>query len=248
MDVQEFQKSLVELCSRARKNGKILNGREVRDFFAGMDLDRSQLLKVLQYLKTQGITIEGVEKEQEEEPQAPAREKVPLTPEEKAYLKDYKKGLEGCGITDTPESRLFEGLAEGEEAAEKELTARYLPVAADMAAEANCEEIFLADLIQEANLGLLTALETAGDTVRDDAWLRGEIRRGIQQAIEAQTQRKFEDDCLVAKVEHLDAAVKDLTEDEEDGKSEFSIGELAVILDMNVEEIRSILRLTGEDS
>ena len=38
-------------------------------------------------------------------------------------------------------------------------------------------------------------------------------------AIEEQTQRKFEDDYLVAKVEKLEAAVRELTEDEEDESS-----------------------------
>ena len=63
--------------------------------------------------------------------------------------------------------------------------------------------------------------------------------------IEEQTQQKFQDDCLVTKVEKLESAVKDLTDD--DGENRFTIDELAVILDMNVDEIRDILRLTGDD-
>ena len=38
---------------------------------------------------------------------------------------------------------------------------------------------------------------------------------------------------------------EDLTDD--DGENRFTIDELAVILDMNVDEIRDILRLTGDD-
>ena len=60
-------------------------------------------------------------------------------------------------------------------------------------------------------------------------------------------QKKFEDDYLVAKVEKLEAAVRELTEDDEDEKSKFSVEELAIILDMDVEEIRDVLRLTGDD-
>ena len=66
-------------------------------------------------------------------------------------------------------------------------------------------------------------------------------------ACREQNQRKFEDDSLVARVEKLESAVRELSEDEEDGESAFSIGELAVILDMDVEEIRDTLRLTGDD-
>ena len=73
------------------------------------------------------------------------------------------------------------------------------------------------------------------------------MRNGCLDAIEEQTQRKFEDDYLVAKVEKLEAAVRELTEDEEDESSKFSVEELAIILDMDEEEIRDVLRLTGDD-
>ena len=39
--------------------------------------------------------------------------------------------------------------------------------------------------------------------------------------------------------------MKDLTDD--DGENRFTVDELAVILDMEVDEIRDILRLTGDD-
>ena len=42
-------------------------------------------------------------------------------------------------------------------------------------------------------------------------------------------------------------SVRELTEDDEDEKSKFSVEELAIILDMDVEEIRDVLRLTGDD-
>ena len=108
----------------------------------------------------------------------------------------------------------------------------------------NCEEIFIADLIQEANISLLMALGEEEPEEKDEKWLLGRIRCGIRHAIEEQTQRKFEDDYLVAKVEKLEAAVRELTEDE---SSKFSVEELAIILDMDEEEIRDVLRLTGDD-
>ena len=82
---------------------------------------------------------------------------------------------------------------------------------------------------------------------KDETWLLGRIRAGIRHAIEEQTQRKFEDDYLVAKVEKLEAAVRELTEDEDEESSKFSVEELAIILDMDEEEIRDLLRRTGDD-
>ena len=57
----------------------------------------------------------------------------------------------------------------------------------------------------------------------------------------------IEDDYLVAKVEKLESAVRELTEGDDDESAKFSIEELAIILDMDVEEIRDVLRLTGDD-
>ena len=61
----------------------------------------------------------------------------------------------------------------------------------------------------------------------------------------SRNRHKFRDDYLVSKVENLEAAVKELTDD--DDATKFTIDELAVILDMNVDEIRDVLRLTGDD-
>ena len=96
-------------------------------------------------------------------------------------------------------------------------------------------------------VAIFTCMPEEEPKEKDEKWLLGRIRCGIRHAIEEQTQRKFEDDYLVAKVEKLEAAVRELTEDEEDESSKFSVEELAIILDMDEEEIRDVLRLTGDD-
>ena len=251
MDVVQFQEKLRNICELGKQNGNMLTHEQIREHFASTDLETSQMLKVLQYLKLQGIMIEGdtvpVETEEvgEMEPESKGTS-TPLTSEEEAYLKDYLAEVSN-GKEVSPEMlhTLFENLADGDAIAEAALTSIYLPVAANMAADMNCTEIQLADLIQEANVVLLTALSDPETERKDDAWLRLQLRKGIIAAIEEQTQQKFRDDCLVTKVEKLESAVKDLTDD--DGENRFTIDELAVILDMNVDEIRDILRLTGDD-
>ena len=128
----------------------------------------------------------------------------------------------------------------------KTLASYYMKATAELAADMNAKEILLADLIQEANLSLIQALDNAGEELRDEEWLLAEVRKGILQVIEEQTQVKFADDSLVARVEKLESAVRELNDDEDD-KNAFSIDELAIILDMKVDEIRDILRLTGDD-
>ena len=252
MDVIQFQEKLREICELGKQNRNMLTHEQIREHFASTDLETSQMLKVLQYLKLQGIMIEGdtapVETEEvgETEPESKGTS-TPLTSEEEAYLKDYLAEVSN-GKEVSPEMlhTLFENLADGDAIAEAALTSIYLPVAANMAADMNCTEIQLADLIQEANVSLMQALGGAGEELRDEAWILGELRKGIQAVLDEQSQQKFADDSLVAKVEKLENAVRDLSDDE-DGKCEFSVAELAVILDMDVEEIRNTLRLTGDD-
>lgn len=245
MDVREFQEKLKKLQTLAKEQGNTIQAVQIRETLVGMDLNHDQLAGVLKYLTGQGIMIEGTGMENGPDPET-EKKKIPLTPEEEAYLREYMEGLpEEEGF---PEAEgLFERLAEGNSEAGQILAAKYMKKAAELAVELNAEEIFLADLIQEANVSLVQALGMAGEELRDEIWLLEQVKKGIQDACKEQSQRKFEDDSLVARVEKLENAVRELSEDEEEGESAFSIGELAVILDMDVEEIRDTLRLTGDD-
>lgn len=244
MNVQEFQNKLKEVQEIAKQHENTLKAAEIRQVFDGCDLDKSQLLGVLKYLTSQGILIEGLETAGEDAKE-PERKKIPLTAEEEAYLKGYLEELPE--LPEINKEVLFTDLSEGQQDAMQTLTSYYMKTAADLAVEMNIEEMQLADLIQEANLCLIQALGNAGTERRDEQWLLDEVRKGIQLVIEEQTQRKFEDDSLVARVEKLESAVRELN-DGEDEKNAFTIDELAIILDMKVDEIRDILRLTGDDN
>ena len=168
MDIQKFQQKLTEACELGEKNGKVLKPAQIKECFGELDLDKSQLIKILQYLKLKGITIEGAEvlsaapQEEHEEESAQSEEKVPLTPEEEVYLKEYLEGLEEQEQGTRSAEELFALLSQGDTMAQAELSQKYLRAAAEMAVEMNCEEIFIADLIQEANISLLMALGEEG--------------------------------------------------------------------------------------
>jgi len=249
MDIKLFQQKLNEICTIAEENGKQLSQQQIREHFDESDLNTSQLVKILQYLKLKGITIEGADeaanaaKADAVSSESAGEEELPgtraaLTAEEQAYLNDYMESFSPEGLDSDDLASLFQAFAKGDTAAEGALTQFYMAQAAQMAAELNCEEIYLADL-------LLAAFKETEPQQKNDAWMRGRIRSGILHAIEEQTQQKFRDDYLVSKVENLESAVKELTDD--DDTTKFTIDELAVILDMNVDEIRDVLRLTGDD-
>ena len=86
MDVIQFQEKLRNICELGKQTGNMLTHEQIREHFASTDLETSQMVKVLQYLKLQGIAIEGEENasqtELEEEPQPESKgTSIPLTPE-----------------------------------------------------------------------------------------------------------------------------------------------------------------------
>ena len=92
MNVQEFQNKLKEIQEIAKQNENTLKATDIRGVLDGCDLDKSQLTGVLKYLTSQGIMIEGMEKAKETAKE-PEYKKVPLTPEEEAYLNEYLENL-----------------------------------------------------------------------------------------------------------------------------------------------------------
>ena len=80
MDIQKFQQKLTEVCELGEKNGKVLKPEQIKECFGELDLDKSQLIKILQYLKLKGISIEGARRFQQH-----------LRPDRKKYPKKKKK-------------------------------------------------------------------------------------------------------------------------------------------------------------
>lgn len=144
---------------------------------------------------------------------------APLTAEEKDYLHEYEKSLKEPGEGTPLENYMWDVIS--------------------LAKELRHEEMFVGDLIAEGNLCLMTALEECQR--RED--VLAAVRAGMKKALEEQTRQKYQDDFLVEKVRHLEEAIRNLAEGVEEKSS---IEELSVYLDMEEEEIRAVLSLTGD--
>lgn len=247
MDIIEFQNKLKEVQTLALNNGKKVKASLVEKFFEGDDITQDKLQKVYDFLEIQGIHVDGAKQSQEisvaEESTAKEEvEVVPLTQEETEYLTEYLQGFE------TEEELVKEELLRAFLAGSKEYTEKLICVyqaeIVKAAKKMNCEDIFFGDLLQEGNMGLLTALEHLAGQENPDEWIAKEIESTIKLFIEEQTQQKKEDNILVEKVRDLEKKVKELTEDED---VKYSVEELATFLDMDIEEMESVLRLTGDD-
>ena len=227
--------------------------------FAGNGLTEGQMQKVYEYLAIQGIQVDGrgpgsAAADGQTGSEAPVTtaagipadsEAVPLTQEETEYLEEYENTLKDIPPEKPGEREiLFEKALKQEESAKKRLAELYMTEVVKTARELKQEEIFIGDMIAEGNIGLLTAIEMLHEAGDYHTFMCGEIRNAMLLMVEEQTDQKQRDDILVEKVRDLETKIKELLEDDD---VKYSVDELAAFLDMDVEEIQAVLRLTGED-
>ncbi|WP_343084212.1 hypothetical protein [Blautia producta] len=177
--------------------------------------------------------------------EADSKSEKALTPEEAEYLEEYENTLKNIPPEKPGEREvLFQKALKKDEAAKKRLAELYMAEVVNTARELRHEEIFIGDMIAEGNIGLLTAMETLHEAEDFHAFLCGEIKNAILFMVEQQTDQKQRDNILVEKVRDLETKIKELLDDDD---AKYSVEELAAFLDMEVDEIQAVLRLTGDD-
>lgn len=234
----EFMEQLQELVRLARENQNSIRVDEVEDFFGTEGLSQEQMTLVFDYLLAQKITVKGYVKLQEEQA-------LELTEEEQAYLQAYEQEIGAIAKEKEGERQdLFAAALRGEEQAKRRLMELYLPEVVAIAREMNHEAVFLGDLIQEGNLGVVIATEMIPDAETGHEFMRSQIRQAMQMLIEEQQDLKQRDKKMVEKVSALDEAITELTE--ELGRK-VSIDELALHMGLTEAEIDDIMKLAGEE-
>ena len=252
MDMREFQEKLEQLMELAAKQEKNLNNEQILEIFGLNQLSPQQLQSLYEYLRIQGIRIQGADlapmdigkaldpqEEQEEE-----KKPVILEAEDEQCLKEYEEML-----------RQFPSEKEGEREAlllqavtdvagvQERLAQLYLKEILQYARKLWRQGIYIGDLIQEGTMSLLLALAEEMPEEGKADWMEERLLAGMENWVKEQTEQKYRDESMVEKVRKLEAAIRELSDDEE---QKFSVEELAAYLDMDEEEIRAVLRLTSE--
>ena len=235
-DISLYTRQIETLCALAERQEMKLRPEQIREAFEASEVDTDCMLTVLRKLNEKGIRMETVispEKTangQSVQPESGRLSEngvtlIPLTEQDRRYLEDYVAGLnafENDGNTSL---------------------IPFMEQAVRLAARLNCAELPLADLIQEANLAVLTMYDNGELTDTDPENFSGKIRESLEDVILQARKEKNADNSLVDRVTRFEKAVREINES--DGEK-FSIAELAVLLDMDIEEIKDILRLTGD--
>lgn len=218
----EFREKLAGILSLCEAQNNITDKNTVEEYFAEDDLSAEQMELVFDYLLSKKVIVKGYVKaggsiknvQNTEEP-------VKYTQEEQDYLNLYEQDLKG--------------LRDGDPL--KEL----LPAILEMAKEMHRTDIYIGDLVQEGNMGLMLAMEEHEGDIQA---LLVMARESMQALLESQEETKKQDNRMVEKVNDLDEQIKKLSD--EMGRK-VSVDELEEFLDITEDEISDILKLAGEE-
>lgn len=232
-----FREMLSKIKEAADASDNLISREEIRELLGTLPLEETHFEMIYNYLQEQGIRIVDSREEAEGYPQEEPQKSLSL------YLEELVN-LDQEIFQD--ERELMRQVLAGDQTACRRLIESYLPVICEMASEYKEGLLPVEDLIQEGNLGLLTAVGQLGEFENGAACrahILNKINEAMEAAIEESSQSHKMNEGIVSRVNHLNEAVKNL---EQDLEHKVSAEELSAYLEMPLEEIRDVLRMSGD--
>ena len=258
---QKFLERMNELVALGKKKKSILDVQEINDFFSDMELNTDQMEKVFDYLEANNIDVlrisgdaaDDIEVEIDDiiaEEEDVDVENIDLSVPEGVSIEDpvrmYLKEIGKVPLLSAErEIELAKRMEEGDEEARKELAEANLRLVVSIAKRYVGRGMLFLDLIQEGNLGLIKAVEKfdyhKGYKFSTYAtwWIRQAITRAI--ADQARTIR-----IPVHMVETINKLIRVSRQLLQELGREPLPEEIAKELDMPVERVREILKISQE--
>ena len=264
MNMGKFSEKLVELLELAKKKKNVLEYQEISDFFKDQPLEVEQMEKVLDFLEASGVDVlritdsnaddmilddddADIDKLDEEEIEL---DKIDLSVPEGVSIEDpvrmYLKEIGKVPLLSAEEEiELAKRMENGDEAAKKRLAEAYLRLVVSIGKRYVGLGMLFLDLIQEGNLGLIKAVEKfdyrKGYKFSTYAtwWIRQAITRAI--ADQARTIR-----IPVHMVETINKLIRVSRQLLQELGREPTPEEIAKEMDMSVERVREILKISQE--
>lgn len=258
---QKFMERLKELVALGKKKKSILDVQEINDFFNDMELNADQMEKVFDYLEANNIDVLRISEDTEDDVDVDIDiiisdeddvdvENIDLSVPEGVSIEDpvrmYLKEIGKVPLLSAEEEiELAKRMAEGDEDAKKRLAEANLRLVVSIAKRYVGRGMLFLDLIQEGNLGLIKAVEKfdyqKGFKFSTYAtwWIRQAITRAI--ADQARTIR-----IPVHMVETINKLIRVSRQLLQELGREPLPEEIAEELDMPVERVREILKISQE--
>ena len=258
-NAQKFLEKMNELVALGKKKKSILDVQEINDFFADMELSAEQMEKVFEYLEGHNIDVLRITADTDDdvdidnmiaEEEEVDMENIDLSVPEGVSVEDpvrmYLKEIGKVPLLSAErEIELAKRMEEGDEDAKKELAEANLRLVVSIAKRYVGRGMLFLDLIQEGNLGLIKAVEKfdyhKGYKFSTYAtwWIRQAITRAI--ADQARTIR-----IPVHMVETINKLIRVSRQLLQELGREPLPEEIAKELDMPVERVREILKISQE--
>ncbi|WP_072525485.1 RNA polymerase sigma factor RpoD [Clostridium sp. Marseille-P3244] len=260
-NTQKFLERMNELVALGKKKKSILDVQEINDFFSDMELTTEQMEKVFDYLEANNIDVLRIGGDTDDDADVDIddiisdeeevdMENIDLSVPEGVSIEDpvrmYLKEIGKVPLLSAErEIELAKRMEDGDEDAKKELAEANLRLVVSIAKRYVGRGMLFLDLIQEGNLGLIKAVEKfdyhKGYKFSTYAtwWIRQAITRAI--ADQARTIR-----IPVHMVETINKLIRVSRQLLQELGREPMPEEIAKELDMPVERVREILKISQE--
>ena len=255
----KFEEKLKNLVALGKKKKSILEIQEINEVFSDMELEAEQMEKIFEYLESQNIDVLRISPDTDDADDVEIlltdedevdMEKIDLSVPDGISIEDpvrmYLKEIGKVPLLSAEEEiELAKRMAEGDEDAKKRLAEANLRLVVSIAKRYVGRGMLFLDLIQEGNLGLIKAVEKfdyqKGFKFSTYAtwWIRQAITRAI--ADQARTIR-----IPVHMVETINKLIRVSRQLLQELGSEPLPEEIAEELDMPVERVREILKISQE--
>ena len=258
-NAQKFLEKMNELVALGKKKKSILDVQEINDFFADMELSAEQMEKVFEYLEGHNIDVLRITADTDDdvdidnmiaEEEEVDMENIDLSVPEGVSIEDpvrmYLKEIGKVPLLSAErEIELAKRMEEGDEDAKKELAEANLRLVVSIAKRYVGRGMLFLDLIQEGNLGLIKAVEKFDyhKGYKFSTYATWWIRQAITRAIADQARTIRIPVLMVETINKLIRVSRQLLQ--ELGREPLP-EEIAKELDMPVERVREILKISQE--
>lgn len=281
-DKENFLAMLAAIVDLAKVQDNIITMDEIKELLDDSSFTAEQMGHVYEYLAANQIRIQGYirnikandedvnitsidnatesdnEQEYLDEESKKALQELKereerFEKEEASYIKMYLEDLEAISpMVDGEMDMLINSLRKGNRSAKERLLELHLGEVVNIARSYKGKGIFVGDLIQEGNIGLMTALEeicTGANRVPTESipdtleYIVNRIRESMEFVIHEQQDDKILENRIVEKINFISSCMKDLAE--EFGR-EATLDELVKFTNLEKLEIADIMELAKD--
>lgn len=239
MNQESFVAAIQALKEMAKAYENVLAMEDIREEIQDLNLSEQQLHAVCDYLVTQKIEIADYKPKEKK-----TKTTEEMNEEDTKFLKMYLEEIKDLPeLSEKEIKEQFEQAVSGDEQAKEKLVAGYLKKIVDIARLYKNQGVFLEDLIQEGNMGMLLGIATANtrNAIEDvEQYLMEKITQAMEASIcEADSDGEKEEQ-LVKQMEEVDRYI---TIFEQDNKRKPTAEELAEMLNIPEEQVKAIMGL-----